>query len=40
MRLFGLHENVSLSVQVEDIFVDEHIDGTRVVITCKQPTHV
>lgn len=40
MRLFGLHENVSLSVEVEDIFVDEHIDGTRVVITCKQPTHV
>lgn len=40
MRLFSLHENVSLTVQVEDIFADEHIDGTRVVIICKKPTHV
>jgi len=40
MRLFGLHEHVTLTVQVEDIIVDEHINGTRVVITCKQPTHV
>jgi len=29
-----------LTFHIEDIVVDEHIDGTRVVITCKQPTHV
>lgn len=40
MRLFGLHEHVLLTFHIEDIVVDEHIDGTRVVITCKQPTHV
>lgn len=40
IRLFALHENVSLTVHIEDVMNDEHIDGTLVVITCKYPTHV